>query len=36
MKALLEWDATKERFTNNEAANKYLRYEYRAPYKLTV
>jgi predicted dehydrogenase len=34
MKAYLEWDATKEQFTNSEAANKYLRYEYRAPYKL--
>ena len=34
MKALLEWDAAKERFTNSEAANKHLRYEYRAPYKM--
>jgi predicted dehydrogenase len=35
-KSYLEWDAKAERFTNNEAANKYLRYEYRAPYKLPV
>ncbi len=34
MKAYLEWDAAKEQFTNNDAANKHLRYEYRAPYKL--
>ena len=33
-KSLLEWDAKAERFTNNEAANKLLNYEYRAPYKL--
>ncbi len=36
LKAYLEWDAKAERFTNNEAANKMLRYEYRAPYKLPV
>lgn len=30
----LQWDGRKERFTNNEAANKLLSYEYRAPYKL--
>jgi predicted dehydrogenase len=36
LKAYLEWDAAKERFTNNEAANKHLRYEYRAPYKFPV
>ncbi len=35
-KSYLEWDAKTERFTNNEQANKYLRYEYRAPYKLPV
>ena len=35
-KSCLEWDAAKERFTNNEAANKHLRYEYRAPYKFPV
>ena len=35
-KSYLEWDAAKERFTNNEAANKHLRYEYRAPYKFPV
>src|SRR5947209_13946880 len=32
-RALLEWDAKAERFTNSEAANKLLSYEYRAPYK---
>src|SRR5436190_14463831 len=32
--AVLDWDAQSERFTNNEAANKYLQYKYRAPYKL--
>jgi hypothetical protein len=36
LKAYLEWDATKERFTNSEAANKHLRYEYRAPHKFPV
>jgi predicted dehydrogenase len=34
-RSYLEWDAKAERFTNNEAANKYLHYQYRAPYKLT-
>lgn len=33
-KSYLEWDAKAERFTNNSAANKWLQYEYRAPYKL--
>jgi predicted dehydrogenase len=33
-KSYLEWDPKKERFTSNEAANKWLHYEYRAPYKL--
>jgi len=33
-KSYLEWDAKAERFTNNESANKYLQYKYRAPYKL--
>jgi predicted dehydrogenase len=33
-RGFLEWDAKAERFTNNEAANKYLSYKYRAPYKL--
>jgi predicted dehydrogenase len=33
-KTYLEWDARAERFTNHEAANKYLQYKYRAPYKL--
>jgi predicted dehydrogenase len=32
-KAYLEWDAKEERFTNSAAANKLLRYTYRAPYK---
>ncbi|HVX66641.1 MAG TPA: Gfo/Idh/MocA family oxidoreductase, partial [Bryobacteraceae bacterium] len=30
----LEWDARAERFTNNEAANRFLSYKYRAPYTL--
>jgi predicted dehydrogenase len=33
-RSYLEWDAKAERFTNNTAANKYLSYEYRAPYRL--
>ncbi|HWR52014.1 MAG TPA: Gfo/Idh/MocA family oxidoreductase [Bryobacteraceae bacterium] len=33
-KSHLEWNAKTERFTNNEAANRYLSYKYRAPYKL--
>jgi len=33
-KSYLEWDARAERFANNEAANKYLHYDYRPPYKL--
>ena len=33
-RSYLEWDAAEERFTNNTAANKYLRYEYRAPYRM--
>jgi predicted dehydrogenase len=33
-KSYLEWDAKAERFTNNAAANQYLHYKYRAPYKL--
>jgi predicted dehydrogenase len=32
-KAYLEWDSRAERFTNNPAANKFLSYPYRAPYK---
>jgi hypothetical protein len=30
----LKWDGHSERFTNNEAANKWLQYKYRSPYKL--
>jgi hypothetical protein len=30
----LEWDGEKERFTNNDAANEFLHYEYRKPWKL--
>jgi len=30
----LQWDAKKERFTNNEGANNLLQYEYRSPWKL--
>lgn len=33
-RAFLEWDATRERFSNNDAANRLLSYSYRAPYKL--
>ncbi len=33
-RSFLEWDARAERFTNNEAANRFLQYKYRAPYKL--
>ncbi len=33
-KRYLAWDAEKERFTNDEEANKALSYEYRAPWKL--
>ena len=31
---LLEWDSTRERFSNDADANRHLSYEYRAPYKL--
>lgn len=34
VKARLEWDSVKERFTNNEEANKYLHYEYRKPWRI--
>ncbi len=33
-RSYLEWDAKTEKFTNNNAANQYLSYKYRAPYKL--
>ena len=33
-KERLHWDPEKELFTNSEAANKLLHYEYRAPWKL--
>jgi predicted dehydrogenase len=32
----LEWDAEKERFIENEAANNLLHYEYRKPWKLEI
>jgi predicted dehydrogenase len=32
-RALLEWDAKAEKFTNNTEANRLLRYSYRAPHK---
>lgn len=35
-RAILDWDAQQERFTNSEPANKLLSYDYRAPYKLPV
>ena len=33
-RAMLEWDAKAERFTNNDEANKLLSREYRKPYEL--
>jgi predicted dehydrogenase len=33
-KSYIEWDGRTERFSNNEAANRLLQYNYRAPYKL--
>jgi predicted dehydrogenase len=33
-RSYLEWDGRAERFINNEAANRYLSYKYRAPYRL--
>jgi predicted dehydrogenase len=33
-RSYLEWDAKAERFSNNQAANRLLHYQYRAPYKL--
>ena len=33
-KLRIEWDARRERITNNEAANELLHYEYRPPWKL--
>jgi predicted dehydrogenase len=35
-RSLLDWDAKAERFTNNDAANKLLSYDYRKPYELPV
>ena len=32
-KTYLEWDAKAERFTNSEAANGRLRYDYRPPHQ---
>jgi predicted dehydrogenase len=33
-RAMLEWDGSAERFTNDPRANDLLHYKYRAPYKL--
>ena len=33
-RSFLEWDGKAEKFTNNDAANKFLQYKYRPPYKL--
>ena len=33
-RTMLDWDGKAERFTNNSAANKWLQYQYRAPYRL--
>ena len=35
-RSYLEWDAKAEKITNNPAANKHLRYDYRAPLKSPV
>ncbi len=32
----LEWDAENEKFIGNDAANEFLHYEYRAPWKLEL
>jgi len=32
-RSFLDWDAKAEKFTNNQAANKLLSYEYRKPYE---
>ena len=34
VRSRLEWDPARELFTNNEAANQLLHYEYRKPWKL--
>ena len=31
---MLDWDAKGERFTNHPAANRWLSYQYRSPYRL--
>jgi len=36
VKQRLEWDAERERFTNSEAANAMLHYEYRKPWSLDI
>jgi len=33
-RSFLEWDGKAERFTNSDAANRYLSYKYRPPFKL--
>jgi len=33
-KERLQWDSVNEKFTNSDAANKMLHYEYRKPWKL--
>lgn len=33
-RAVLDWDAQAERFTNHEAANRFLSHTYRPPYRL--
>jgi len=30
---VLDWDATQERFSNDDEANRWLRYDYRPPYR---
>ena len=33
-RSMLEWDGAAEKFPKQPAANQYLSYKYRAPYKL--
>jgi hypothetical protein len=34
--SMLKWDPRAEKFTNNAAANRWLHYQYREPYKLAI
>ncbi|MBI3698467.1 MAG: Gfo/Idh/MocA family oxidoreductase [Acidobacteria bacterium] len=35
LKTHLQWDPVRERFTNSEAANQHLHYQYRSPWKIS-